>query len=157
MTAVTLFALVAAGGLWFAFTNRNAPPVVLNDGTHVRFHSATRGTNHVARLGQMHQTLLHRAPRRWVPDALMKGLIVETMTTSTNAIVVWLHLSNAKSDLHFSVADESGVGAFRSQFVTIPRWNDGLYPLTLQQWPRRAPASASSFMAKTPVKPSGRS
>ena len=136
---MTVAALAAAGGLWFAFGNRGALPVLLKDGTQVKFHSVTRGTNHVARLGNLPQTLLSHAPQKLVPQALMKGIIVEKKTTSTNATIVWVHLSKAKGDLHFSVADETGVGAFRSQFVTVPRWNDGLYPLTLQQWPRSAP------------------
>jgi hypothetical protein len=120
-------------------------PVLLTDGTFVIFHSVTRGTNHVAHLGKMHQQLLASLPSKWVPRKWMKGMTVTTNITATNAVVVWVHLSNGRGDLHYCVTDANGVGAFRSQFVTIPRWAEGLYPLALQQWPRSADKIGITF------------
>jgi hypothetical protein len=140
-----LFVLGAGLVLLIGSRIKRPEPVRLSDGTLVRFHSVTRGTNHVARLGRLHQHILRFAPKRMVPAKWMKGFTVEARGTPTNAVLVWLHLSNARSDLHYSVTDTTGVGAYRSQFTTIPRWDDALYPLTLEQWPKTAPKIGITF------------
>lgn len=134
------------GIAFFIIRNQIRGSVRLEDGTLVKLHSITRGTNHIALKDNLFQSTLLLLPPRIVARKWISRTDRMEINTPTNAVVVWLSLQGGNNVWSYGITDSDGVGASTIQPGSGPSGRqEMLFPIVLQEWPRRAREIGISF------------
>ena len=145
-TVGVVLIVLLCGIAFYIIRNQARGTVRLEDGTLVKLHSITRGTNHVALKSNQLQRMLFLLPARIVPRKWISRTERTEINTPTNAVVVWLSLQGGNNLWSYGITDSDGVGADTIQPGSGPSGTqDMLFPIVLQVWPRRASEIGISF------------